>query len=238
MVVGRVIEVVSGMSLREFMQTEVLDPMGSSAAWFPKDGDDLLPLFMFKAALEVPPRMDFQGGLVDIGTESFRTMHNHDGLLGIGGPAVWADGQMVGTADDVMRLCEVLTHWGRTKDGKQLLQPSSADLIMSNCLPDGTGLDWTHMPLTAPVHASFDENGSVGYGLGGMVYREGAAAKLGLSASPGAYHWYGVAGTLIQADPAKELSIVLMTQLVNASAQAELGVCGTLFQQVYEAIEE
>merc|ERR1712048_1499855 len=163
MVVGRVIEVASGMSLKDFMQTEVLDPMGSTAAWFPKEGDDLLPLFMFKAALEDPPRMDFECGLVDIGTEGFRSVHNHAGLLEIGGPAVWADGQMVGTADDVMRLCEFLTHRGRTMDGKQLLQQSTADLLMSNCLPGGTGLNWTYMPFTAPLCASFDENGSVGY---------------------------------------------------------------------------
>lgn len=246
MVVGRVIEVVSGMPLKDYMQKEVLDPLGCSAAWVPKQKADLLPLYMFKAGLEDPPREDFHAGIVDIGSDALATLHQHDGFRKLGGPAVWADAQMVGTAEDAMRLCELLTNGGRTADGKQLLSKATTDLITSNCLPGGAGLRWTYTPpfspdtytgTGAPLLAVFDSEGATGYGLGGMVHREGAVAKHGsVAASPGAYHWGGAACTLIQADPRRQLSIVFMTQLIGGHEQLELCPCGTIFQRIYQSL--
>lgn len=249
-VIGRVIEVASGMPLKVFMQKEVLDPLGCSASWLSKAKSDLLPLFQFKGNLEDPPRPHFEcfdSGIVDIGSEGFATMQHHDGFRELDA-FVFGDGQMVGTADDVMRLCELLTHRGCTVSGKRLLSKATASLIMSNCLPNGTGLKWTYMPPFSPqthlspigpLLASFDEDAATGYGLGGLVHRNGAPAKLGsVAASPGAYHWNGAAGTLLQADPAKDLSIVFMTQLAMGHDTVELCSCGTLFQRIYQAIED
>lgn len=204
---------------------------------------------MFNASLEDPPREDFYSGITNIGDEGFATLHAHNGFRTLGGPAIFCDAQMVGTAEDVMRICELLTQRGQLPDGQRLMSPAMADLIMSNCLPGGTGLKWSyvppHFPTTsylgtgAPLLAPFDADGATGYGLGGLVHREGSVAKLGsVAASPGAYHWSGAACTLLQADPAKELSIVVMTQLVGAQDQVEMSPCGTLFQRIYQAIED
>jgi len=245
-VVGRVIEVVSGMSLKEFMRCNVLEPLGCSSrcGWLPSNISDLLPLFMFKSALEDPPREDFDAGIVDIGEDGFGAMHTSAGFRKLDA-AVMADAQMVGMAEDALRLATMLTQRGRTADGKQLLSPATADLIQSNCLPGGTFLKWSYMPphstesigVGAPLLAKFDDKGSVGYGLGGLVHREGGSALLGsVSCAPGAYHWGGAAATMLQADVRNELSIVFMTQLIGAHEQPELSPAGKLFQKVYQAI--
>lgn len=245
-IVGRVIEVVSGMPLKEFVRREVLEPLGCSSVcgWLPPSKSDLLPYFVFKSVLEDPPREDFDSGITDPGEDSLGSMHTNDGFRKLDA-AVWADAQMVGMAEDVLRLTNMLTQRGKTADGRQLLSRATADLIQSNCLPGGTFLNWSYMPphspnmtgTGAPLKAKFDEEGSVGYGLGGLVHREGGTALLGsVSCAPGSYHWGGAACTLLQADVRNGLSIVFMTQLIGAHEQPELSPAGKLFQKVYQAI--
>jgi CubicO group peptidase (beta-lactamase class C family) len=66
-----------------------------------------------------------------------------------------------------------------------------------------------------PLHAETRFDG-VGFGLGFAVMLDPAAAKS--PASEGELSWGGMASTTFWVDPAEEITVVFMTQLVPSSA--------------------
>lgn len=253
-VIGRVIEVASGMSLKDFMRKEVLDPLGCSetAGWYPRQKADLQPMYMHAAGLEQPARRDFTSALVDASslepaTSLHGTVHVNDSFRDTGA-AMFADAQMVATAPDCVRLAEVLTRRGRAADGAHLLSPATAELLLGNCLPDGQALaynSWGRSQLgegdmlSGPMVSALAGDGAFGYGLGGLTSLPGAVQRAGsVACQPGAYFWSGAAGTQLLADPGNDISIVFMTQCLMAINQPELGPFGLLNQSVYQSLLE
>lgn len=238
LLVGRVIEVVSGMSLKNFMHEEVLKPLGcsSSCGWMPKDKSDLLPLYFFNPFVEKPA--------LEAATEAvqvFGNLHVKDSFRDLDA-AVFADAQMVGTSGDVLRLALMLTGKGKTADGEQLISPLTADLLMSNCLPGQKALMWPwkdgiRLQEAAPFSSALSDTGAVGFGLGGMVFLENAPSKLScIAAAPGMYSWGGASCVMPYADPENELTIVLMSQELAWAAHSELWPLGQISEEIYEAL--
>ena len=96
-----------------------------------------------------------------------------------------------------------------TLDGRRLLGRKTVDLMLANHLPGDLAA------MGTPRFAETSYTG-IGFGLGFSVMLDPARAQI--LGTPGEVAWGGLASTAFWIDPAEDLSVVLMTQLVPSSA--------------------
>jgi CubicO group peptidase (beta-lactamase class C family) len=187
-VIGRLIEVVSGMPFDRFLAERLLGPLGmdDSAFWVPpqkaerfaalygpaKDGN--LPL------LDAPPASPFA-----------QPQYVPSGGAGL-----------LSTAADYLRFATMLLNGGEL-DGVRLLSRTTVDFITCNHIPAGQLSSVAGGGGLAPGY---------GYGLGvGVLLDPGVAGMLG---SAGQYGWDGAAMTQFWVDPREEMIGVVMAQVM------------------------
>jgi CubicO group peptidase (beta-lactamase class C family) len=134
-------------------------------------------------------------------------------------------GGLVGTAADYLRFAHFLLNRGEL-DGVRLLGSRTVDYMASNHLPGGADLE----AFGRPLFAETTFNG-VGFGLGFSVELDPAANKV--LSSAGEYAWGGAASTAFWCDPAEDLAVVFMTQLLPSSTHP---IRPQLKQLVYQAL--
>ena len=117
---------------------------------------------------------------------------------------------MCSTAADYLTFCRALLNGGEL-GGVRLLGPKTLKLMTSNHLPGG-------VDLPAMSRSMFSEaayNG-IGFGLGFAVTMNPAQTLI--AGSPGEFNWGGAATTSFFIDPAEELIMIFMTQVLPSSA--------------------
>ncbi len=193
-VIGRIVEVVSGMTLDKYFATRIFEPLGMTNTGFsvPDSGISRFPP-MYEAtpagmALNEAPEVSaWRQGKVDT-------------FCGGGG--------LVGTIDDYWRLAEMLRGGGEL-NGERLLSPRTLQLAACNHLPG----DLAAMATEVWAETQFD---GVGFGLLGSVVLDPAKAQI--SAQVGDYGWGGAAGTFFWVSPIDDMVVILFTQLLPSSA--------------------
>jgi CubicO group peptidase (beta-lactamase class C family) len=195
-VLGRLVEVVSGRSLEDFLREEILTPLGMVDTGFSvpdADHDRLAALYALGAGMTEKIRYD------DLG-EPYKK------------PARWfsGGGGLVSTSADYLRFVRMILGRGAL-DGVRLLSPRTVDFMTRNHLPGGVDLQHFGRPLYAETR--YD---GVGFGLGFAVTEDAAATKV--LCSEGEAYWGGMASTAFWVDPAEDLAVVFMTQLIPSSS--------------------
>ncbi|MFE6332254.1 serine hydrolase domain-containing protein [Streptomyces sp. NPDC057806] len=189
-VLGRVIEVVSGRPLDEFLAERVFGPLGMTDAGFrvtDAQADRLAELY---------GETD-DGGIAPIPGLPLRNGRPRF-LSGSGGLAA--------SAHDIHRFMELLRRRGEL-DGTRLLAPETVGLMTSNHLPDGADL---RSFGSRPAHDEPNNDG-VGFGLGVSVVIDPSRTRA--PAGLGTYGWSGVATTTFWIDPTRDLTVQFMTQV-------------------------
>jgi CubicO group peptidase (beta-lactamase class C family) len=209
-VLGRVVEVISGQPLDEFLTARVLGPLGMTDTGFFAPEPDHGRL----AALYVP---DPKTGRATRSPASERAEHPPDSLQGGGG--------LVSTAADYGRFTRMLLHGGEL-EGVRLLGPRTLKLMTSNQLPGHADLEAFGRPLFAET--TFD---GVGFGLGFSVVEDPVAARY--PSSRGEFGWGGAASTAFWVDPEERLEVLFFTQLLPSSTHP---IRSQLHQLVHQAI--
>jgi CubicO group peptidase (beta-lactamase class C family) len=125
-------------------------------------------------------------------------------------------GGLVSTGEDYMRFCRMLLHDGQLGHVR-LLSPKTVQLMTLNHLPHGR-----EMTDMMPSTATFNEAGYAGVGFGLSVAVTQNVAKTGLPGSRGEYSWGGAAGTYFFNDPAEDLAVVFMSQVLFAPDRIRL----------------
>ncbi|MDQ2650112.1 MAG: beta-lactamase family protein [Actinomycetota bacterium] len=192
-VCGALVEKMSGLPLDEFVRTRILEPLGMRDTGFhapEADLDRCCPLYVF-----APGK-----GMNKLG--SARSMTQPPAMLNGGGG-------LVSTADDYLRFCHFLLGGGQL-DGVRLLSPRTLAYMTMNHLPGGQTLN--EMGQTTFAEVAME---GTGFGLGFSVLVD-AAANQSLG-SPGTFAWGGAASTAFWVDPAEELAVVFMTQLLPSN---------------------
>jgi CubicO group peptidase (beta-lactamase class C family) len=179
-VLGRVVEVISGQALDEFVTARVLAPLGMIETGFFVPEPDHGRL----AALYTP---DPETGRATRSPMSEAAQRPPDCLSGGGG--------LVSTADDYLRFLGMLRGDGEL-DGVRLLGPRTLRLMTSNHLPGGADLEQIGRRLF--TETTFD---GVGFGLGFSVVEDPVAGRY--PASRGEFAWGGAASTAFWVDPAR-----------------------------------
>ena len=188
-VLGRIIEVVSGMDLDRFIEERVTKPLGMSSTGFyvrEADRDRLAQPQIDPATGKRPPMFDatqkpklFSGG-----------------------------GGVVSTVSDYLLFCEMLLH-GDKPGTTRLLSQSTINLMTSNALKPGIGYSAAQLQLfgdLGPTSAM-----GQGFGLGFAVRTE--PGQNPLPGSTGSFYWTGSSGTTFFIDPKQQLIIIMMIQV-------------------------
>jgi CubicO group peptidase (beta-lactamase class C family) len=210
-VLGRVIEVVSGQPLDRFLHQRIFGPLGMGDTGFWVEGAAAGKL----AALYGPAP---GGGRV--------VRNDQLGSRALRRPACLAGGGgLVSTAGDYHRFTQALVRGGEL-DGVRLLGTRTLAYMTRNHLPGGADLESFGRRLFAET--TFD---GVGFGLGFAVLLDPVANKV--LSGPGELAWGGAASTFFWVDPAEQLTVIFLTQLLPSGTYP---LRSELRQLVYQAL--
>jgi CubicO group peptidase (beta-lactamase class C family) len=185
-VLGRVIEVVSGVPFDQFVSDRILRPLKMTSSGFYVAEPEAGPI--------AEPQVDRSTGKRPVMMDVTKNPS-----LPSGG------GGMVSTAADYVRFSQMLLNGGEL-DGVRILSPHTVALMTSDHLPPGTpigvgGQFGALMP---------DPEQGQGFGLGFAV--RVAAGHNPYPGSVGEFYCVGATGTAFWVDPKEKLIAILMTQ--------------------------
>jgi CubicO group peptidase (beta-lactamase class C family) len=210
-VVGRLVEVISGLPLDRFVTERIFGPLGMTDAGFWVDDTRAGRLATLYGAHPVR-----------------RTAVAIDGSAALQPPTMLSGGGgMIATARDYHRFTQMLLGGG-TLDGVRVIGPRTLAFMTRNHLPGGADLETFGRRLFAETSYV-----GVGFGLGFSVSLDPAGAKL--IGSPGEFAWGGAASTAFWVDPAEDLTVLFLTQLLPSSTHP---IRSELKALVYQAIIE
>ncbi|MEM9315458.1 MAG: serine hydrolase domain-containing protein [Pseudomonadota bacterium] len=209
-VLGALIERLSGQTLPEFFSDHIFEPLGMTETVF-SPRPDQLERFASCYTRDAGKRLVLED---DAQASQFR-----DRTFFSGG------GGLLSTAGDYLRFCRMLLAGG-SLDGERLLGPRTLDFMVANHLPEGADIAGLSMSGFSETH-----NEGVGFGLGFACKTN--AVRNGYPASEGSYYWGGLASTLFWVDPAEDLIVLFLTQLIPSST---FNFRGQLEALIYAAI--
>ena len=190
-ILGRLIEVLSGQSLGDFMQERIFGPLGMLDTGFSVPEDQAARL----------------ATLYDCTPTGFVRSPIQDNCIA---PVTLESGGggLVSTMEDYQRFATMLLQRGAFDSG-HLLGRKTFDLMVSNHM----GGDLASRGQSHFSETTFE---GIGFGLGVSVMLDPARAKI--VGSAGEFAWGGMASTAFWVDPVEEMTVILMTQLVPSSA--------------------
>lgn len=210
-VVGRLVEVLSGQPLDEYVRDHITGPLGMVDAGFVVRPDQVDRFAACYAYTPGNPTL-----LIDPpSTSAYLSAPTF--LSGGGG--------MVGTIGDYHRFTTMLLNRGEL-EGVRILGRKTAEYMTLNHLPGG--VDLTVMGQRSFSESTFE---GIGFGLGFAVAIDPAAVSV--VCSPGEFYWGGAASTYFWVDPVEEITVVLITQLMPSSSWP---IRRQLRQMVYQSL--
>jgi len=210
-VLGALVERISGRTFPDFLREEIFEPLGMHDTGFSPRPEQL---DRFASCYVRDPQK--RVGLHDDGQDS--AFADRSFFSGGGG--------LLSTAGDYLRFCRMLAGGGRL-DGQRIIGRRTLAMMTANHLPGGGDL----ASLSA---AGFSEtnNDGVGFGLGFACKLD--PVRNGYPASAGSFYWGGMASTLFWVDPAEELIVLFLTQLIPSGT---FNFRGQLEAMVYAALD-
>ncbi|WP_279248913.1 serine hydrolase domain-containing protein [Candidatus Marimicrobium litorale] len=190
-VLGYLVEILSGQSLPDYLRTTIFEPLGMHDTCFEIPADKV-DRFASCYTRNMEKGMDL--------TDDARSSEFAERTFYSGG------GGLLSTAGDYYRFCQMLLGGG-TRDGVRIIGPRTLDYMTRNHIPGGADMG-------AFATGSFSEAAyeGVGFGLGFASTIDPICN--GHPVSPGIYFWGGLASTLFWVDPAEEMVVIFMTQLI------------------------
>jgi len=191
-VLGRIVEVVSGMPFDRFIDERIAKPLRMSDTAFYLTPSQLTRLAEPQADKSTGKRPQLGEG-TGFTKEKIKLFSGGGGLLG--------------TASDYSRFCQMLVNGGEL-DGVRLLSPKTLAVMTSDQLPPNAsrvGVLAVTQDLT-PIQ----EIGQ-SFGLGFAVRTDDGNSPV--SGSVGDAFWAGAAGTYFWIDPQEKLYAIMMLQM-------------------------
>ncbi|MCK2214543.1 beta-lactamase family protein [Actinomadura sp. ATCC 31491] len=215
--VGVLVARVTGRPFEEFLRERVLGPLGMDDTGFsvPEDQIDRLP------TLYAP---DPQTGAFQVWDEAKNGRWSRPPAFPGGG------GGLVSTADDYHAYFRMLLNGG-VHEGRRVLSRAAVELMTTNRLTAEQQAA-RHAMAVNNVHISFGQgqHGGWGFGMAVRTYR-GDYAPLGQ------FGWDGGSGTSTYADPANQLTGLLLTQ-VGMSVPNAAHLIHDFWTTVYQALDD
>jgi CubicO group peptidase (beta-lactamase class C family) len=185
---GRIVEVVSGMPLDQFVEERITKPLAMHDTAF------------YLSAAQAPRLDELQ---VDPSTGKRPGASGVDNLTKEKQKWISGGGGLLSTASDYARFCQMLLNGGEL-NGVRLLSPKTIAVMTSDHLPPSIlRSGYEDMAPTLEMGQSF--------GLGFAVRTDVGHSPL--SGSVGDYFWAGAYGTYFWVDPQAKMFAVMMVQM-------------------------
>jgi methyl acetate hydrolase len=210
---GKLVEKISGLTLEQYFQRNILQPLGMKDTSFilpPAKFDRLVskydrqPNGMLKEEPRTPPPApaDYNGG-----------------------------GGLYSTAGDYVKFMQMILRRGRSADGKQILQPKTVDMMSANQIGNGgAGRLKTQMPdlsSDVDVHPGAIDKWGLGFLINTVPYSGGRSA--------GSLAWAGIWNTFYWIDPKRQICAAIMMQFLPFVDKQAVGMLGDFEHSVYAA---
>jgi CubicO group peptidase (beta-lactamase class C family) len=193
-VLGRVVEVVSGMELDRFIAERITKPLGMSDTGF------------YLSAEQISRAAEPQ---VDAATGKRPPMRD----VSVRPSWMSGGGGMVSTAPDYARFCLMLLNGGEF-EGAHFLSPRTVAYMTSDHLPPGTAISQAVQGFGSLIPSPALGQG---FGLGFAVRTD--VGRNPMPGSVGEFYWTGASGTTFWVDPKESLIAVMMVQVpINQGA--------------------
>ncbi|MGY2049204.1 serine hydrolase domain-containing protein [Methylobacterium sp. JK268] len=193
-VLGHLVAVVSGQPFDAFLRDRIIRPLGMVDTDFHVPAEKLARFASNYAYGE--------GGRLTLIDDALEGRYARPRIVPSGG------GGLVSTAADYARFCRFILNRGEL-DGVRLLGRKAVDLMTTNHLRG----DLADMGQPRFSESSYS---GIGFGLGFSVMLDPAKAQI--LGTPGEVAWGGAASTAFWIDPAEEMFVILLTQLMPSSA--------------------
>ncbi|WP_442510659.1 serine hydrolase domain-containing protein [Novipirellula sp. SH528] len=206
-VLGRVIEVVSGEPLGDFLRKRIFDPLGM------KDTGFFVPaekVGRFAANYNTDGK-----GKLTIGDAPSESPYLKAPGFESGG------GGLVSTAEDYMRFLLMIAAGGEF-DGNRLMKPETVALMTTNQVPKSVG--W--------IKFGKEVRGGVGFGFGFSV-RE-SMSDWDPDGRVGEYGWGGAASTHYWVSPEDDLVVITIEQIMPYQWLTEFKLKGLIYDSIVE----
>lgn len=192
-VLGCLVEVISGQPFEKYLVEKVIKPLGMV------DTDFFVPAEKHdRFAANYSASADGKLSLID---DPGKSRYLKPRKVNSGG------GGLVSTAADYLRFCKFMLNKGCIDDVR-LLGRKTVELMSSNHLKG----DMADMGMPRFSESTYT---GVGFGLGFSVMIDPAKAQI--LGTPGEFAWGGAASTAFWIDPAEDMAVVLLTQLMPSS---------------------
>ncbi|MGP0072251.1 MAG: serine hydrolase domain-containing protein [Bryobacteraceae bacterium] len=208
---GRLVETVSGLTLEQYFQKNILGPLGMHDT-----------SFIVQAA-------KFDRMVSEYTRQPDGTLKENPRVLPPPPKAYNGGGGLYSTAPDYIRFTQMFLRHGKAADGAVILQPKTVDMmatIQTGHLSAGK-LKTARPNISSDVdfHPGFKD----GFGFGFLINSKGYDG----GRSAGSLAWAGIANTYFWIDPHKGVSGVIMMQFLPFADKEAIAVLGDFEHAVY-----
>jgi len=212
---GRLVETVSGLTLEQYFQKNILEPLEMHDTSF------LVPAAKFDRLVSEYHR----------GSDGTGPLKENPRALPKPPKAFNGGGGLYSTAPDYVRFMQMILRRGQGPKGEQLLQPKTVDMmagIQTGDLSCGK-LKTSRPDISSDVdfHPGFKDGFGFGFLINSVAYDGRRSA--------GSLAWGGVANTYFWIDPKKGVAGVIMMQYLPFADKEALAVLGDFERGVYAA---
>ena len=212
--VGKVVEAVSGERLDAYFQNHLLAPLGMTDTAFVIGGDQ-------RKRLVAMHSRGADGALTPI---PFEIKQDPEFFAGGGG--------LYGTAPDYIKFTQMMLNNG-TGNGNRILKPETVALMSHNHIGELNMTPMTSAVPTASNNVDFLPGIDKKYGLSFMIN----TAQSAEGRSAGSLAWAGLANTYYWIDPARDITGVIMMQVLPFADSTCLKVFSDFERAVYAGLD-
>ena len=222
-VAARLIEVISGQALGEFLGERLFGPLGMTDTAFGVPDDQLHRLSAMYGLPDLVGEGYHAGNLVEAALGGFNERIDVSATYPTSTPDVFVRGGLglFSTLDDYFRFAQMLGNGGQLH-GERIVGRKTLDLMHGNRLTPSM-LPWEIMGMPTP---------GFGFGLGSRVLLDVAASQG--TGSVGEFGWAGAAKTYYWVDPVEGLVGVFMSQYMTGPEAPDRSFRSTVYQAIID----
>jgi CubicO group peptidase (beta-lactamase class C family) len=211
--VGKLVEAISGASLEDYFQRNILQPLGMADTTF------------------VFPENKLERLVAIYRRQADSTLKADERALPAKPEAFNGGGGLYSTCADYVRFMQMVLRQGRSERGEQILRPGTIKQMTSNQIGTLTaGRLKTERPLLSrdvDLHAGAADRWGLGFLINERAYPGGRSA--------GSLAWAGIFNTFYWIDPASDLCAVIMMQFLPFVDEQAVALLGDFERAVYAA---
>lgn len=211
---GRLIETLTGLTLEDYFQRNILQPLGMV------DTSYILPASKLDRSVNSSQRQP-DGTLKE---EARKLPPPPKSFNGGGG--------LYSTPPDYIRFMQMILRRGRGEGKQQILRPETVDMMAANQIgPLSAGKLKTARPeesCDVDLHKGFTDKWGYGFLINTTAYDRGRSA--------GSLAWAGIMNTFYWIDPRHSLCATVMMQFLPFCDPQAVGLLGDFERAVYAAV--